>query len=148
MKVSTKVEYGLIALSDIAIHSEKGVSVPGPEIADRQNISRKYLEQILTALRQGGFIRAQKGVRGGYTLACRPEEVTLYDVLNSLDSTLFEEPKEAGEETDSELRHIVNACFWKELNRQLTAFAKNKTLAEFVSQCREQISGGWDLYII
>ena len=70
MRVSTRVEYGLIALMDIALHSENGSCVATWEIARRQNISKKYLEQILPQLRTGGFIKAQKGIRGGYTLAC------------------------------------------------------------------------------
>ena len=46
MKVSTRVEYGMLALTDIALYSENGSSVSGPDIAERQNISQKYLEQI------------------------------------------------------------------------------------------------------
>ena len=53
MKVSTRVEYGMLALADIAIHSEGGGSVSAPDIAERQDISRKYLEQILTCGRPG-----------------------------------------------------------------------------------------------
>ena len=69
MKVSTRVEYGMLALADIAIHSEGGTSVSAPDIAERQDISRKYLEQILTHLRQAGLINAQKGLKGGYPLS-------------------------------------------------------------------------------
>ena len=47
MKVSTKVQYGMLALTDIALYSENGSAVSGPEIAERQDISQKYLEQIL-----------------------------------------------------------------------------------------------------
>ena len=64
MKVSTRVEYGLLALADIALYSENGTSVSGPDIAEREDISRKYLEQILTHLKQAGLIRAQKGLHG------------------------------------------------------------------------------------
>ena len=68
---------------DIALHSENGSCVATWEIARRQNISKKYLEQILPQLRTGGFIKAQKGIRGGYTLACSPGYVTLADILNA-----------------------------------------------------------------
>ena len=77
MRVSTRVEYGLMALVDIAIHSENGESVSTTEIADRQKISQKYLEQILPQLRQAGLIKAQKGLRGGYRLGKPAEEVLL-----------------------------------------------------------------------
>ena len=111
MRVSTRVEYGLIALMDIALHSENGRCVATWEIARRQNISKKYLEQILPQLRTGGFIKAQKGIRGGYTLACSPGYVTLADILNALDISVLEEmeiPDSSGGTLDS----IINICLW------------------------------------
>ena len=65
MNVSTRVESGLIALTDIVIHGENGASVSAPEIAQRENISHKYPEHILLLLRQAGVTKAQKGLRGG-----------------------------------------------------------------------------------
>ena len=91
MKVSTRVEYGMLALTDIALHSGNGSSVPAPEIAERQGISQKYLEQILTHLRQAGLIRAQKGLRGGYTLTRAADKISLAEVINALDNTILEE---------------------------------------------------------
>ena len=60
MKINTKVELGIVALADIAIHSEEGKAVRSSDIAQRQNISHKYLEQILLILRQGKFVRSHK----------------------------------------------------------------------------------------
>ena len=89
MKVSTRVEYGMLALTDIALYSENGSSVSGPDIAERQNISQKYLEQILTHLKQAGLIRAQKGLRGGYTLSRPADSIRLSEVLNALDNGIL-----------------------------------------------------------
>ena len=58
MKVSTRVEYGMQALADIALYSGTGDVVSAPDIAERQKISHKYLEQILTRLKHAGLIRA------------------------------------------------------------------------------------------
>lgn len=123
MRVSTRVEYGLIALMDIALHSENGSCVATWEIARRQNISKKYLEQILPQLRTGGFIKAQKGIRGGYTLACSPGYVTLADILNALDISVLEEmeiPDSSGGTLDS----IINICLWGKINSSLKKFAE------------------------
>lgn len=68
MKFTTKAEYGLAALADIAIHSEKGMKATTLEIAQRQQISHKYLEQILLQLRHANLIHASKGQKGGYSL--------------------------------------------------------------------------------
>ena len=147
MRVSTRVEYGLIALMDIALHSENGSCVATWEIARRQNISKKYLEQILPQLRTGEFIKAQKGIRGGYTLACSPGYVTLADILNALDISVLEEmeiPDSSGGTLDS----IINICLWGKIKSSLKKFAEGITLAEFAGQCRSMLSEDWDMYMI
>lgn len=147
MKVSTRVEYGMLALTDIALYSENGSSVSGPDIAERQNISQKYLEQILTHLKQAGLIRAQKGLRGGYTLSRPADSIRLAEVLNALDTGILEKTGPV-KEGDKSLRSAVNACLWEKMNSALIRFAESKTLADFTQECRNQMVGDWDLYII
>ncbi len=144
MKVSTRVEYGLIALTDIVIHGENGVSVSAPEIAQRENISHKYLEHILLLLRQAGFIKAQKGLRGGYALACSPDKITLSDVLNALDKSILADMDSNNKEG---LGNAVNECFWEKINGNLNSYTKNLTLSDFAAQCRDAGSK-WDMYVI
>jgi len=148
MKVSTRVEYGMLALTDIALYSENGIAVSGPEIAERQDISQKYLEQILTHLKQAGLIRAQKGLRGGYTLSRPADRISIADILNALDNSILEEQYASGETDGRGLRDAVDACLWKKMNRSLIRFAEEKTLSEFVQECRNHLSGEWDLYVI
>ena len=148
MKVSTRVEYGMLALTDIALHSGNGSSVPAPEIAERQGISQKYLEQIFTHLRQAGLIRAQKGLRGGYTLTRAADTITLAEVINALDNTILEETGTAGNDGARSLRDAVNTLLWGRINRFMTDYTGSITLAEFAQECSNQISGEWDMYII
>ena len=145
MKISTRVEYGLIALTDIVIYGENGVSVSAPDISKRQNISHKYLEHILLLLRQAGFITAQKGQKGGYVLACSPEEVPMSDVINALDNNILgsSEAKEEGG-----LGPVINDCFWDRINGNLYRYLEGMKLSDFANQCRSRIPGDWDLYII
>ena len=147
MKVSTRVEYGVLALTDIALHSENGSSVSAPDIAMRQNVSQKYLEQILTHLKQAGLIRAQKGLRGGYTLSRSADRIRLSEILNALDNSILEENDPSGTDT-SGLRGAVDACLWQKLNRSMVEFAENRTLSEFVQECRSKMTDSWDLYVI
>ena len=148
MKVSTRVEYGMLALTDIALYSDNGSSVSAPEIAERQKISQKYLEQILTHLKQAGLIRAQKGLRGGYALTRAADIISIAEILNALDSDILDEMNSTGSKTERNLRNAVNARLWEEMNRLLREFAENKTLSDFIQECRDQMSGEWDLYII
>lgn len=146
MKVSTRVEYGLIAMTDIVIHSEMGKSVSAPEISQRQNISHKYLEHILLLLRQAGFIAAQKGVRGGYMLTKDPDEIKLADVINALDSNIL-----AGmdvQKEDGQLRSVINARFWGRINANLNRYANELNMSDFANGCRETLSEAWDMYVI
>ena len=147
MKFSTRVEYGILALTDIALYSENGTSVSAPEIAEREDISQKYLEQILTHLKQAGLIRAQKGLRGGYTLARSANQIKLSEILNALDNCILEETDPEGPTDGRSLRDTVNECVWSELNRSMTVFAESRTLSDIMQKCRE-LSGDWDMYII
>jgi Rrf2 family protein len=148
MRISTRVEYGMLALADIALYAENGSSVSAPDIAERQNISQKYLEQILTQLKQAGLIRSQKGLRGGYALSRAAEKISVEEILNALDNSILEETGGSGDENGRSLRSAVNACLWERMNGLLIDFAKNKTLSEFIQECRDRLSDEWDLYII
>lgn len=135
----------MLALTDIALHSENGSSVSAPDIAERQGISQKYLEQILTHLKQAGLIRAQKGLRGGYALTRPAGKIRLSEILDALDNSILEEP---GTGNSGTLRDAVNACLWQKMNRTMIDFAESKTLSEFLTDCRQQLTGEWDLYEI
>ena len=148
MRVSTRVEYGMLALTDIALYSENGTSVSAPEIAERQNISQKYLEQILTHLKQAGLIRAQKGLRGGYTLSRAADQIRLSEILDALDNSILEETDAAGNGDQNSLRNAVNACLWMRLNHFLIEYAESKTLWDLMQECRERLAGDWDMYVI
>ncbi|MCR5746576.1 MAG: Rrf2 family transcriptional regulator [Lachnospiraceae bacterium] len=146
MRVSTRVEYGLIALIDIVLYGEKGSAVSAPDIAQRENISQKYLEQILLLLRQAGFIIAQKGIRGGYALAKPADKISMREVLNALDNTILADMED--DKGNEGLRSIIKKCFWKEINKNLNQYTGDMKLSEFAGQCRDRFAGGWDNYVI
>ena len=148
MKVSTRVEYGLIALTDIAMYSENGRAITASDIAGRQHISLKYLEQILMSLKQAGFVRSQKGVGGGYMLSRSAGSIVMSDILNALDGTILADTYTS--ETDSEegLRPLVNNCFWDKMNEYLRSFTSNLTLSELISRCNGYSDEKWDMYMI
>jgi len=85
MQLTTRSRYGLRMLLDIALHSEDG-PVRIQDIARRRNISVKYLEQIIRALKTAGFIRSKRGPKGGHLLALAPEEIRVGDVVRTLEA--------------------------------------------------------------
>ncbi|MBQ6094904.1 MAG: Rrf2 family transcriptional regulator [Lachnospiraceae bacterium] len=148
MIVSTRVEYGLMALLDIAEHSENHLSVSTTEIAERQNISQKYLEQILPLLRQAGLIRAQKGLRGGYSLSRSANVIRLSEVLNALDGSILAGMSTTEDGQGSSLRGIVNECLWENVNERIREYAENRTLGDLLEECKRKAAGSWTDYII
>ncbi len=81
MKLSTRSRYCVRALLDIICKGEDNKPVALRKIAMRQNVSEKYLEQLFIILRKGGIVKASRGVKGGYILNKRPEEIYLGDIL-------------------------------------------------------------------
>ena len=80
MKISTKGRYALRMMLDLAVH-DTGEYISLKDISERQDITVKYLEQIVTALTRSGYLRSQRGNNGGYRLAKRPEDYTVGDIL-------------------------------------------------------------------
>jgi Rrf2 family protein len=87
LRISTRGRYGLRAMLDIAKNStEKPISILS--IAERQEISDKYLEQIFPLLKNAGLIKSVRGPRGGYILGRNPEDITVGQVLRILEGSL------------------------------------------------------------
>lgn len=131
MRISSKAEYGVLALIDLAVHRDNG-PVKIREVADRQDIPKKYLEQVLLDLKRGGLVGSSRGKNGGYYLAKEPEDVTLMDVLEILEeqTSLVESDRDRPEFLET---------FWQEqyerVREQLSV-----PLSEIV-ELKEQSSG-------
>lgn len=87
MRISTKSRYAIRALLDIAVNY-KGDPVQIKEIARRQNISERYLENILTLLRAAGILLSEKGKGGGFILAKDPSEINMFDVIQIVEGKI------------------------------------------------------------
>lgn len=87
MRISTKGDYGVRALIELAHHYGEG-TLQSAEIASRQRIPEPYLDQLLTTLRKAGFIRSVRGPQGGHALVREPEEIRLSEVIRSLEGSL------------------------------------------------------------
>ncbi|MDE7229431.1 MAG: Rrf2 family transcriptional regulator [Oscillospiraceae bacterium] len=87
MKISTKGRYALRMMADLAAHSSEGV-VALKDIAERQSISKKYLEQIVPLLNRAQLLRTNRGYKGGYTLSKDPSEYTVGEILRVTEGDL------------------------------------------------------------
>ena len=130
MRISSKVECGIISLVDICIYSNNSV-VTVINISARQNISAKYLEQILPQLRQADIIRSVKGSHGGYVLTRPAEKITLRDVIDALDSTVL---GECSIREDSQIADAISECLWSKMTAYLQDFTDSVTLRDIADK--------------
>ena len=86
MKISTKGRYALRMLLDLAVHHEQGY-ISLKDVAERQNISKKYLEQIVPMLNRNGILRTNRGNKGGYMLGKTPEQLTVGEILRATEGS-------------------------------------------------------------
>ena len=135
MKLSKRGEYGLRALQDLAAHHGEG-PVPSKDLAARNNIPQRFLEQILLTLKHGRIVRSHKGPQGGYYLARPPHEINLAQVVRLLDGPLA--PVSCVSETAYESCGCpdVEACglrrVMKEVRDMVAEVMENTTLADLV----------------
>ncbi|HOV27472.1 MAG TPA: Rrf2 family transcriptional regulator [Pseudobacteroides sp.] len=87
MKLSTKGRYGVKAMLDLALHSSEG-NVSLKSIADRQELSENYLEQLFASLRKAGLVKSIRGAQGGYILADSPDNISVGAILRALEGSL------------------------------------------------------------
>lgn len=150
MRVSTKVEFGIIALVDIAVNSANGGIVTVTSIAKRQNISTKYLEQIITVLRQAGIVVSQKGSHGGYAIAAPWKEIDFNRVINALDISILSDVDFAPDENDSEYIGIIDDMLWKKMVSYLNDYSRQITLDDMINVYNEKklTASGEQMYYI
>jgi Rrf2 family transcriptional regulator, iron-sulfur cluster assembly transcription factor len=132
MKLSTKSRYGTRMIMDLAQHYGQGAIQLG-EIANRQNISLKYLEQIIRPLKKAGFVKSFRGAKGGHILNKPPEEVTVGEVVGLLEGgqTLVNcdaDPKICKRVDSCVTRHI-----WQEAAAAMYARLSEITFADLLS---------------
>ena len=94
ISVTSKSRYAVVAMAELARSGAR--PVPIAQVAERREIPLQFLEQLFSTLRRDGLLLSQRGVKGGYTLARPPEDITVLEVVQALDGKLGEEGKEAG----------------------------------------------------
>ena len=137
MKLSTKGRYGLRALIDLAVYSgQEAVSIQS--IAKRQNISDRYLEQLMGKLRRAGLVVSIRGAGGGYRLARPAGEISVGEVLRALEGNLDAVTCPGTEEgpgcEDADL--CVTRYVWKRINDSITQAVDTIMIEQLVEESR------------
>ena len=134
MKISTKGQYALRMMLDLAINNT-GEYITIKSIAARQSLPEKYMEQIMTSLSKAGYVKSIRGSKGGYQLADKLENYTVGMILRTIEGSLS--PVACLDDSpDSNLQSQSCVTFdvWKELNDAINNVVDNITLEELVQR--------------
>lgn len=138
MKVSSKTDYALRTLLDLGLHYGEGV-IPLGDMARRQAIPKRFLEQILILLKSAGMVNSTRGVKGGYVLAGRPSEISLASIVAVTEQGLITRENRlkaqwSGTETlyERPMREI-----WDEINSDIWRKLESMTIEDLCQRVKE-----------
>ncbi|NLU53696.1 MAG: RrF2 family transcriptional regulator [Clostridiaceae bacterium] len=147
MKISTKGRYGLRALVDLAVNSN-GEHVALSEIADRQNISMNYLEQVFASLRKAGLINSVKGAQGGYIFAKSPSSITVGDVLRVLEGNLSLADDSKGNFDEKSVEYCLKTMVWDRMENVINEFVDSIAIEDLANEYRRINGNESSMYYI
>ena len=137
MKISTRGRYALRLMIDVAMHGSE-VPVRIKDIAQRQEISEKYLEQIVSVLNKAGFVRSSRGPQGGYRLMKKPEEYTAGMILKLIEGSLAPVACMDGDINDCPRQgKCATLRLGREIDEAISGVVERVTLADLVAWQQE-----------
>ena len=148
MRVSAKGEYAIKALLDLALHDKQGLQ-PIQEIAGRQGIPQRYLEQVLLQLKRAGLLESRRGSAGGYRLSRPTDQVTVGDVLRAVEG-----PAVGAEPVRRGARHAQGedtgdlSDLWREIAEAVSAVVDRITLEDLRQRAEERRASARPMYHI
>lgn len=132
--ISTKSKYGIRALLYMALQgNEEKISIK--EIAEKENISGRYLEQIFSTLKQGGIVKSLKGASGGYIFSREIKNIKIKELIELLEKDIY---CEIDDNIDSgSLETTLNEVLWREYNKKISDFFDGLSLEDLTEKHKE-----------
>lgn len=138
MKLSTRGHYGLKAMFDLALHYGQG-PIPLKNVAERQELSEHYLEQLIAGLRKAGLVKSVRGAQGGYTLAKEPKDIKVGDIVRVLEGPVA--PVDCVNEVDPSCCSRFDLCItknvWEKVRDSINEVLDSITLADMVEDAEK-----------
>ncbi len=132
MKISTKGRYALRLMIDLALNNT-GEPISLKDIANRQGISEKYLEQIISILNKANYVNSVRGAQGGYSLRMKPKDYTVGMILRLTEGSLAPVACVADEEAECErMNDCATILLWKKMNEAINDVVDHMTLQDLV----------------
>jgi Rrf2 family protein len=146
VRISAKGEYAIKAMLDLALQRERGL-IPMQEVATRQSIPQRYLEQVLLSLKRAGLLTSKRGSTGGYHLTREPEEITVGAVLRAVEGTgTAFQPGAAARSNGGAAADLAD--LWLEISEAVSTVVDRVTFGELVARARERHGRARPMYHI
>lgn len=139
MKISTRVRYAARALGELAQHWRDGTPLKLSEIAKRQGISKKYLEQLFLPLKAAGVIVSVRGPAGGYKLAKNPKDLTFFKLTKILEGSVWLLDCLQSENVCSRFKSCRARKIWYKVNEALHSALKFTTVADLIANDKTEV---------
>ncbi|NLJ58669.1 MAG: Rrf2 family transcriptional regulator [Tissierellia bacterium] len=146
MKISARARYGLAAVITMAEEQTDDELVTVISLSEKLKISKIYLEQVFALLKRGDIVTSTKGAKGGYSLSRPADKITLYEVLLSIENSLFEETEETVKESDPQLENCMQENIFKILDNTIKDTLTNITIEDLVDNL-SQYRGNYMYYL-
>lgn len=136
MRLSTKARYGVAAMYELSTGYDNDQLISIKEVAEKQDYSVAYLEQLFATLKKERLIASQRGSKGGYKLAKPPEKITIGDIIRALEGPIeFSECVGGSEDFSCDRSHVcVTKDIWKEINDNINSVIDNITLKDLLNK--------------
>jgi Rrf2 family cysteine metabolism transcriptional repressor len=139
MKLSTRTRYAMRAVLELAANYGKG-PLQTRVIAQNQEISTKYLEQIMAALKSVGLIRSQRGAKGGYILANPPEKIKLSDIFDVFEGPVVTVECVTNEKYCNRAGNCIARQIWSDVQRAVRNVLQSTTLKDVIEKAKDNKS--------
>jgi len=134
MRISAKGRYALAATTNMAQSHNKNEYITLISISEKLGISKIYLEQVFSLLKRGGIVSSIKGSQGGYQLAKVPMQITVFDILSSVETSLFEKTEETIVGKVPEIETAMKLTVYNPLDSLVKSALQKITLYDLVSE--------------
>ncbi len=148
MRIPTRLRYGLRSILDIATHQRDEEPVLLKDIAQRQGISERYLEHVVTSLRNAGLVKSVRGAKGGYYLALPPEQINILDVFKATSGPLELVFCVSQSESCTRAEQCAARIFWSQLYEAMRGVMQSTTLRDLLELQRKLDEQRTSMYYI
>lgn len=148
MRISVKGRYAIAALICMAQQYDNGEYITVISISEKLGISKIYLEQVFSLLKKEEIVTSTKGAQGGYQLTRKPSQITVLDVLQAVEASLFEQTQETVSEKAPDIEKTLRLSIFDVLDKNIKQTLKLITIADLVSEVeRHKIDNAMMFYI-